>query len=208
MQGPWVQCLVREPDPTCHDYDMAVIPCATTKSWCSQINKNKYIFFNAQTRIHQPSQPLFSPCLSCPGEKHQAAIGSDVLEMAKSPWTLLSLSNPISYRSCMHPLWIEFSPQPYRGEKVFLDETIEDQYKAEVYGTNGGQKPVTREISLDQYYCCARCPNPRLGREKASKTMQLAKRGSLLLTRARALCRNQRSGAGQRALSPSCYTNL
>ena len=36
--------------------------------------------------------------------------------------------------------------------------------------------------------CCARCPNPRAGREKASKTMQLAKRGSLLLTRARALC--------------------
>ena len=34
------------------------------------------------------------------------------------------------------------------------------------------------------------------------------KRGSLLLTRARALCRNQRSGAGQRAPSPSCYTNL
>ena len=48
-------------------------------------------------------------------------------------------------------------------------------------------------------YCCARCPNPRAGREKASKTMQLAKRGSLLLTRARALCRIQRSGAGQRA---------
>ena len=34
------------------------------------------------------------------------------------------------------------------------------------------------------------------------------KRGSLLLTRARALCRIQCSGAGQRALSPSCYTNL
>ena len=56
--------------------------------------------------------------------------------------------------------------------------------------------------------CCARCLNPRAGREKASKTMQLAKRGSLLLTRARALCCIQCSGAGQRALSPSCYTNL
>ena len=44
--------------------------------------------------------------------------------------------------------------------------------------------------------------------EKASKTMQLAKRGSLLLTRTRALCRIQHSGAGQRAPSPSCYTNL
>ena len=56
--------------------------------------------------------------------------------------------------------------------------------------------------------CCAGCLNPRAGREKASKTMQLAKRGSLLLTRARALCHIQCSGAGQRALSPSCYTNL
>ena len=34
--------------------------------------------------------------------------------------------------------------------------------------------------------CYARCPNPRAGREKASKTIQLAKRGSLLLTQARA----------------------
>ena len=56
--------------------------------------------------------------------------------------------------------------------------------------------------------CCARCPNPQAGREKASKTMQLAKRGSLLLTRTRALCHIQRSGTGQRAPSPSCYKNL
>ena len=52
------------------------IPCATTKSQCSQINKN--IFFNVPTRIQEPSQPLFSPCLSGPGEKHQAATGSDM----------------------------------------------------------------------------------------------------------------------------------
>ena len=34
--------------------------------------------------------------------------------------------------------------------------------------------------------CFARSPNPRAGREKASKTMQLAIKGSLLLTRVRA----------------------
>ena len=56
--------------------------------------------------------------------------------------------------------------------------------------------------------CCARCRNPRAGRQKVSKTMQLAKRGSLLLSRGRALCHIQRSGAGQRAPSPSCYTYL
>ena len=44
--------------------------------------------------------------------------------------------------------------------------------------------------------CSARCPNPRARREKASKTMQFAKKGSLLLTPARAFCRNHRSGAG------------
>ena len=63
-------------------------------------------------------------------------------------------------------------------------------------------------VQLSHSYCCAPCLNPRAGREKASKTMQLAKRGSLLLTRARALCRIQSSGAGQRAPSPSCYTSL
>ena len=62
--------------------------------------------------------------------------------------------------------------------------------------------------SRHMHCCCAGCPNLRVGKEKASKTMQLAKRGSLLLTRARALCRIQCSGAGQRALSISCYTNL
>ena len=66
------------------------------------------------------------------------------------------------------------------------------------------------ENSMDRgaWGCYARCPNPQAGREKASKTMQLAKRGSLLLTQARALCHIQRSGAGQGAPSSSCYTNL
>ena len=31
-------------------------------------------------------------------------------------------------------------------------------------------------VKLSDYLCYARCPNPRVGREKASKTMQLAKR--------------------------------
>ena len=64
------------------------------------------------------------------------------------------------------------------------------------------------QVSQEAGQCYALCLNPRAGREKASKAMQLAKRVSLLLTRARALCYIQRSGAGQRAPSPSCYTNL
>ena len=56
--------------------------------------------------------------------------------------------------------------------------------------------------------CSARCPNPGAGREKASKAMQLAKQGSLLLTRARAPAASNAVVRGQRAPSPSCYTNL
>ena len=50
---------------------------------------------------------------------------------------------------------------------------------------------------------------PERGREKASKTMQHAKkRGSLLLTRVRAPAATNAVVQGQRALSLSCYTNL
>ena len=56
--------------------------------------------------------------------------------------------------------------------------------------------------------CCAWCPNPWEGREKASKTTQLAKKGSLLLTRARVPAASNAVVQGQRAPSPSCYPNL
>ena len=54
--------------------------------------------------------------------------------------------------------------------------------------------------------CYARCPNPRVGREKASKTTR--KKGSLLLTQARAPAASNAVVQGQRALSPSCYTKF
>ena len=79
-------------------------------------------------------------------------------------------------------------------------------------------------------FCFARCPNPRAWREKASKTMQFAKREVYLYihiyfifiyiyiiyiyiifiyTRARAFCRNQHSGAGsEKALSRGCYPDV
>ena len=65
-----------------------------------------------------------------------------------------------------------------------------------------------RRLCLRLTSCSAQCPNPRAGREKASKTMQLAKKGSLLLTRARAPASSNAVVQGQRAPSPSCYTNL
>ena len=44
--------------------------------------------------------------------------------------------------------------------------------------------------------CYARCPNPRVRREKASKTMQHAKKGKFIADSSQGSCRNQRSGAG------------
>ena len=58
-------------------------------------------------------------------------------------------------------------------------------------------------------YCYAGCPNPRAGRGKASKTMQLAKKGKFITDSSQGFCRNQCSGAGsEKAPSPSCYPNL
>ena len=52
--------------------------------------------------------------------------------------------------------------------------------------------------------CYARCPNPGVGREKASKTMQLAKKkkGNLLLTRARAPAATNAVVQGQKSPEP------
>ena len=54
--------------------------------------------------------------------------------------------------------------------------------------------------------CCARCPNPRAGREKASKTMQLAKKGKFIADSSQGTYRASSAVVqSQRALSPSCY---
>ena len=50
--------------------------------------------------------------------------------------------------------------------------------------------------------CYARCPNPRAGREKASKTMQLAKKGKFITDSSQGSCCNQRSNAGPESPEP------
>ena len=40
------------------------------------------------------------------------------------------------------------------------------------------------------------CPNPRGGREKASKTMQLAKKGKFITDSSQGFCHIQGSGTG------------
>ena len=52
--------------------------------------------------------------------------------------------------------------------------------------------------------CFARCLNPRVGREKASKTMQLThtKKGSLLLTQVRASAASNTVVQGQKSPEP------
>ena len=50
--------------------------------------------------------------------------------------------------------------------------------------------------------CYARCPNPPAGREKASKTMQLSKRGKFIADSSQGSCRIQHSGAGSESPEP------
>ena len=57
--------------------------------------------------------------------------------------------------------------------------------------------------------CFARCLNPRAGREKASKTMQLAKKGKFITDSNQGSCRASNTVVrGQRALSRGSYPNL
>ena len=58
---------------------------------------------------------------------------------------------------------------------------------------------------LEQYLmwgCYAECPNPRAGREKASKTVQHAKKGKFIADSSQDSCRNQHSGAGSESPEP------
>ena len=50
--------------------------------------------------------------------------------------------------------------------------------------------------------CFVRCPNPRAGREKPSKTMQIAKKGKFITDSSQGSCRIQRSGAGSESPEP------
>ena len=66
-----------------------------------------------------------------------------------------------------------------------------------------------QEQEVKKYLCFARCPNPRAGREKASKTMQLAKKGKFITDSNQGSCRASNTVVrGQRALSRGGYPNL
>ena len=69
------------------------------------------------------------------------------------------------------------------------------------------QKNYTKKIFMTQITMCyAQCPNPRVGREKASKTTQLTKKGKFIADLSQGSRRTSaRPTQGQRALSPSCY---
>ena len=57
--------------------------------------------------------------------------------------------------------------------------------------------------------CSARCPDPRAGREKASKTTQLAKKGKFITDPSQGSCRASSTVVrGQRAPSRGGYPNL
>ena len=56
--------------------------------------------------------------------------------------------------------------------------------------------------------CFARCPNPWVGREKASKTMQFAKKGKFITDSSQGFCHNQHSGAGSESPAPKLLTKF
>ena len=63
--------------------------------------------------------------------------------------------------------------------------------------------------SVQICHCYAWCPNPRAEREKASKTMQLAKKGKFIADSSQGSRRVSNAVVrGQRALSPSSTPNL
>ena len=56
--------------------------------------------------------------------------------------------------------------------------------------------------------CYARCPNPRAGREKASKTMQHAKKGKFIADSSQGSCHNQRSGTRSESTEPTLLSKF
>ena len=56
--------------------------------------------------------------------------------------------------------------------------------------------------------CYARCPNPRVRREKASKTMQHAKKGKFIADSSQGSCLNQRGGAGSESPEPTLFSKF
>ena len=70
--------------------------------------------------------------------------------------------------------------------------------------TEGGRRRGRQRMRwLD---CYARCPNHRAGREKASKTMQLTKKGKFIADSSQGSRHASNAVVRvQRALSPSCY---
>ena len=64
-------------------------------------------------------------------------------------------------------------------------------------------------VGIPSCSCFARCLNPQAGREKASKTMQLAKKGKFITDSNQGSRRTSNTVVrGQRALSRGGYPNL
>ena len=73
--------------------------------------------------------------------------------------------------------------------------------------------PTSESFQMSQFFasaghCCARCPNPQVGKREGFQDNATHKKGSLLLTRVRAPAATNTVVQGQRAPSPSCYTSL
>ena len=99
---------------------------------------------------------------------------------------------------------------PWRRLPKSETQNLEFEFESsEVYEREGlDLKAVTKaphppaQRQGPQMKCFARCPNPRAGREKASKTMQLAKKGKFITDSSQGSCCIQHSGAGSESPEP------
>ena len=125
------------------------------------------------------------------------------------PWTV----------ACQALLFMEFSGQVYRSGLPFPppgdlpDPGMEPtspcllHCRWIIYSWATG-KPNNIIIWPLLFWPMSGCPNPRAGREKASKTMQLAKKGKFITDSNQGPCRASNTVRGQRAPSRGGYPNL
>ena len=66
----------------------------------------------------------------------------------------------------------------------------------------------TVSICISNHQCYARCPNPQVGRENASKTMQLAKKGKFIADSSQGSCRGPTQWYGSERAEPKLLPNF
>ena len=154
--------------------------------WCHP-GWSRIIFQNvSQARTTRGSIRLMHACELSWAAETVSYKGTETIKMS-----LLSVTTPVSVR----------------GKKVVEDWLAKKKWFFS--SSYLGQSFQVIPTDSTERNCFARCPNPRVGREKSSKTMQLAKKGKFITDSNQGSCRASNTVVwGQRALSRGSYPNL